>query len=247
MTLRFLKTYTEIAAIFTFQTLPCGAQRIPDLLSLKKRVGFCSHIAIYKPSLKIYHHYLVKEMKVNSIVIIHNVDISNYILSSGFGHIHEDEIKFSTEQPYRDQFESDHLDFEAGVYLIERNGYPTSTDEKVKVSERAFDRRVEIDLKFSSSYSEWFVLWALTGLDECARMEIGVGNISTFGGGVGGAVIGQMLIPVPIVGGMLGGIVGGWLGRKTGKLHDHQQEENRKQALIDKAAAKQYNEQGEAS
>lgn len=229
-------------------TLPCGAQRIPDFSSFKKGVGPCSHIAIYKPSLKIYHHYLVKEMKVNSIVIIHNVEgLSNSIVLSVFDRIKEDEIEFPTEQPYRNQFESDHLDFNSGVYLIERNGYPTSTDEKLKVIERATKRRVEKDLKFSSRNSEWFVLWALTGLDECGRMEIGVGNISTVGGGLGGAVIGQVLIPVPIVGGMLGGILGGWLGRTTGKLHDHQQEENRKQALIDKAAAKQYNEQEEAS
>lgn len=172
-------------------------------------------------------------------MIIHNVEQSKSLVSSGFDRIQEDEIEFTTEQPYRTKFESDHLDFKLGVYLIERNGYPTSTEEKVKVIERATNRHMEKDLKFSSTNSEWFVLWALAGLVECGQTERGVGTISTVGGGVGGAVIGQLLFPVPVVGGMLGGIFGGWLGRTQGKLFDHQREERRKQALIDEAAARQ--------
>ncbi|CAC5426798.1 unnamed protein product [Mytilus coruscus] len=235
-------------------TLPSGAKGIPDLWTFKKRVGPCSHIAVYRPLLKIYHHYLVKQLNINSIVIIHNVEGLSKSTPSGFYHIQEDEIEFTTKPPYLNKFESDHLDLKSGVYLIERPGYPITTFEKEKVIERATKQLVEKDYTFSSSNCEWFVILALTEVGECGQMEVErevskkvVGFLPAVGGSVWGALIGHVLIPVPVVGGIVGGVVGGLIGSRThGTLHDRQREELRKQAIIQMATEIQYNGQGEA-
>ncbi|VDI31795.1 Hypothetical predicted protein [Mytilus galloprovincialis] len=176
-------------------SLPSGAQRIPDLWTFKKRVGPCSHIAIYRPLLNIYHHYLVKEVNINSIVLIHNVEgQSKSKTSSEFNHMQEDEIEIKTEKPYLSRIESEYLDFKSGVYLIERRGYPITTNTKEKVIERTTTRLVEQDITFSSSNSEWFVIWALTGVVECEQMGTGVGNLCTASGGVGGALSSMFIL-----------------------------------------------------
>ena len=44
-----------------------------------------------------------------------------------------------------------------------------------------------------------------------------IGTTTTVGSSILGALTGQALIPIPIVGALIGGVIGGFLGDKGGK------------------------------
>ena len=46
-----------------------------------------------------------------------------------------------------------------------------------------------------------------------------IGTTANIGSGIGGALIGQALIPVPIVGALIGGMIGGFLGGVSGNKY----------------------------
>lgn len=121
-----------------------------------------------------YHHYLVIEVHSDSVLIIHNVGSKAlFFTGRGFAKVQENKIKFVTkgDNPDESPQESEHLDFNAGVYLIERPGYPTTDDVKDQVIKKARSRVGETDYKLSSNNCEFFVTWAITGFGTCKQLE----------------------------------------------------------------------------
>lgn len=159
-------------AFLMLQTVPTGGKQIPDLSNFKEKVGRCSHIAVYRPLLNMFHHYLVIEVNRNSIMIIHNIGYARMSLSSGgFGKILKEKIEFNTKKNNPNKLQSEHLDFDAGLYLIEGSEYPTTENQKDQVIQRASRRIGETGYKFSSNNCEWFVTWAITGKGRCEQIE----------------------------------------------------------------------------
>lgn len=57
-------------------------------------------MAVYRPFLEIFHHYIVKEIYIymDYMVIIHNAgDLSSFLSSIWFAEIKEETIKFVTK------------------------------------------------------------------------------------------------------------------------------------------------------
>lgn len=106
------------------------------------------------------------------MLIIHNSGgVLNAISSGGLAEIQEEEIDFTTEEENPCKFKSKHLDFEAGLYLVERSGYPITEDEKTQIIKKARSRVGENDYKFSSNNCEFFVTWAITGYGTCEQLQ----------------------------------------------------------------------------
>ncbi|VDI05588.1 Hypothetical predicted protein [Mytilus galloprovincialis] len=142
---------------------PSDGIKIEDLSTFKERVRRCSHVAVYRPTLNIYHHYLVIKVNSDSMVIIHY--LGGALKSTtfmGVAEIQEETVQFKT---------TEHLDFINGVYLIERDKYPKTVDEEDKVIGRARTRLGEKNYNVSSNNCEWFVTWALTGFGTCEQIK----------------------------------------------------------------------------
>ncbi|VDI07518.1 Hypothetical predicted protein [Mytilus galloprovincialis] len=104
------------------------------------------------------------------MVIIHNAgDLSSFVSSFGFAEIKEETIKFVPEKT--NETMSVYLDFNSGIYLIERFDYPRTEDQKKKAIERAMKRLGESDYKFYSSNCELFATWTMTRAGECEQIE----------------------------------------------------------------------------
>ncbi|CAC5426802.1 unnamed protein product [Mytilus coruscus] len=163
---------TRTCTHYLEMAVPTGGKRIHNLSEFVKQVSNCSHIAVFRPFLKIYHHYLVIEVQSDSMIIIHNIGGALKTLTArGFAEILEEKIKFTITKDSSCKLVSEHLDFDAGLYLIERSGYPSTEEENEYVIKRARTRLGEKDFKFSSKNCEWFVTWAITGIGKCEQIE----------------------------------------------------------------------------